>query len=334
MSETYLVVHVDKRPNVSFEIEQGIIEDGGGKFIATSSSDEDQLIANVRDADVILVSSAQITRRVVESMPKCKLIIRYGVGLDTLDIPAATDHGIVVAHFPDFCQPEVANQTMLLLLACAKKLRLLDSAVRDGSWRPGPLAPMGPIGGETLGLVALGNIARAVVPRAKAFGLNVIAHDPYLGEGVFRAQGVEQITTLEELLRRSDYVSVHTPLNAETRHLIGAAELAAMKPTAYLINTSRGPVVDEEALIEALDGRQIAGAGLDVFEREPLSTESPLARMENVVLMPHSASYSDQSFESMRRRVGDTVVGLMEGNWPQFVANPGVQPRAALPARD
>ena len=188
------------------------------------------------------MSSAQITRRVVESMPKCKLIIRYGVGLDTLDIPAATDHGIVVAHFPDFCQPEVANQTMLLLLACAKKLRLLDSAVRDGSWRPGPLGPMGPIGGETLGLVALGNIARAVVPRAKAFGLNVIAHDPYIGEGVFRAQGVERVETLHELLGRSDYVSVHTPLNPETRHLISDAELAAMKPTAYLINTSRGPV--------------------------------------------------------------------------------------------
>ena len=334
MSEPYLVVHVDKRPNVSFEIEQSIIEGGGGKFAATSSSSEDELIANVKDADAILVSSAQITRRVVESMPRCKLIIRYGVGLDTLDIPAATDHGIVVAHFPDFCQPEVANQAMLLLLACAKKLPLLDAAVRDGSWRPGPLGPMGPIGGETLGLVALGNIARAVVPRAKAFGLNVIAHDPYIGEGVFRAQGVERVETLHELLGRSDYVSVHTPLNPETRHLISEPELAAMKPTAYLINTSRGPVVDQEALIAALDGGQIAGAGLDVFEREPLEVESPLARMENVVLMPHSASYSDQSFESMRRRVGETVVGLMEGRWPQFVANPRVLPRASLPARD
>ena len=334
MPDPYLVVHVDARPNTSFEIEKQRIEASGGRFEAMSSSTEDELIAQVRDADVILVSAKQITRRVVESMPRCKLIIRYGVGLDTLDIPAATDHGIVVAHFPDFCQPEVANHMMMLLLACAKKMPMLDKAVRDGSWRPGPLGPMGAIGGETLGLVALGNIARAVVPRAQAFGLNVIAYDPYLGEGVFRAYGVERIETLPELLERSDYVSVHTPLNPDTRHLVGPAELERMKPTAYLINTSRGPVVDQDALVAALDAGQIAGAGLDVFEREPLKAESPFARMENVVLMPHSASYSDQSFEGMRRRVGETVVGLMEGRWPQFVANPRVEPRAALPPRD
>ncbi len=334
MPDSYLVVHVDARPNTSFEIEKQRIEAGGGRFEAMSSSTEDELIAQVRDANVILVSAKQITRRVVESMPRCKLIIRYGVGLDTLDIPAATDHGIVVAHFPDFCQPEVANHMMMLLLACAKKMPMLDKAVRDGSWRPGPLGPMGAIGGETLGLVALGNIARAVVPRAQAFGLNVIAYDPYLGEGVFRAYGVERIETLPELLERSDYVSVHTPLNPETHHLIGPAELERMKPTAYLINTSRGPVVDQDALVAALDAGQIAGAGLDVFEREPLEAESPLARMENVVLMPHSASYSDQSFEGMRRRVGETVVGLMEGRWPEFVANPRVEPRASLPPRD
>ena len=334
MPEPYLVVHVDSRPNTPSTIEQGLIEAGGGRFVGASSTTEDELIEQVRDADAILVSSKQITRRVVESMPKCKLIIRYGVGLDTLDIPAATDHGIVVAHFPDFCQPEVANHMMMLLLACAKKMPMLDKAVRDGTWRPGPLGPMGAIGGETLGLVALGNIARAVVPRAHAFGLNVIAYDPYIGEGVFRSYGVESVQTLPELLQRSDYVSVHTPLNPETHHLISEAELAQMKPTAYLINTSRGPVVDQDALVAALDAGQIAGAGLDVFEREPLEAESPFARMENVVLMPHSASYSDQSFEGMRRRVGATVVGLMEGRWPQFVANPRVEPRASLPARD
>lgn len=334
MTEPWLAVHVDKRPNASFDIEQRIVEAGGGRFAAISAASEDELIGHVREADAIIVSSARITRRVVEGMPRCKLIVRTGVGLDTLDIPAATDHGIVVAHFPDFCQPEVANQTMLLLLACAKKLYALDRAVRDGRWRPGPLGPMGAIGGQTLGLVALGNIARAVVPRARAFDLNVIAHDPYLGEGVFRAHGVERVETLRELLERSDYVSLHTPLTPETRHLIGEAELAAMKPTAFLINTSRGPVVDERALIAALDAGGIAGAGLDVFEREPLEAESPLARMENVVLMPHSASYSDESFESMRRRIGETIVGLMEGRWPRFVANPRVQPRAALPARD
>lgn len=334
MAESWLAVHVDKRPGTVFDIERRIVEAGGGRFAATSPAGEDELIGHVREADAIIVSSARITRRVVEAMPRCKLIVRTGVGLDTLDIPAATEHGIVVAHFPDFCQPEVANQTMLLLLACAKKLHALDRAVRDGRWRPGPLSPMGAVGGQTLGLVALGNIARAVVPRARAFDLNVIAHDPHLGEGVFRAHGVERAETLRALLERSDYVSLHTPLTPETRHLIGEAELAAMKPTAFLINTSRGPVVDQEALIAALEAGRIAGAGLDVFEREPLEAESPLTRMENVVLMPHSASYSDESFESMKRRIGETIVGVMEGRWPQFTANAGVHPRAALPPRD
>lgn len=333
MAAPWLAVHVDRRPDAVYDVERRIVEAGGGRFTAASPAGEDELIRHVREADAIVVSSARITRRVVEAMPRCKLIVRTGVGLDTLDVPAATDHGIVVAHFPDFCQPEVANQTMLLLLACAKKLHALDKAVRDGRWRPGPLSPMGAIGGQTLGLVALGNIARTVVPRARAFDLHVIAWDPYLGEGVFRAHGVERVETLRELLERSDYVSLHTPLTPETRHLIGEAELAAMKPTAFLINTARGPVVDQEALIAALAAGRIAGAGLDVFEREPLEAESPLTRMEHVVLMPHSASYSDESFGSMKRRIGETIVGVMEGRWPRFTANPGVRPRAALPSR-
>ena len=310
MPDPYLVVHVDARPNTSFEIEKQRIEASGGRFEAMSSSTEDELIAQVRDADVILVSAKQITRRVVESMPRCKLIIRYGVGLDTLDIPAATDHGIVVAHFPDFCQPEVANHMMMLLLACAKKMPMLDKAVRDGSWRPGPLGPMGAIGGETLGLVALGNIARAVVPRAQAFGLNVIAYDPYLGEGVFRAYGVERIETLPELLERSDYVSVHTPLNPDTRHLVGPAELERMKPTAYLINTSRGPVVDQDALVAALDAGQIAGAGLDVFERR--------AARGGVALRTHGERRAHAALRLVLRSVvrGDAAAGRGDGCGP------------------
>ncbi len=329
----FLAVHTDARPSMDFTQEREVIEGSGGILKLTQASTEEELISNVKDANGLLVLGAQITRQVIEAMPECQVIVRYGVGLDTLNIPAATEHGIVVAHFPDFCQPEVANQAILLLLACAKNLTLLDQAVRSGTWRPGPLGPMGAIEGETLGLIAFGNIARTVVPRAKALGLNVIAWDPYIGEGVFRSFGVECVAKIEELLNRSDYVSIHAPLSESTRGLIGKEEFQAMKSTAYIINTARGPVIDETALINALQNKEIAGAGLDVFEVEPLPSSSPLTQMTNVVLMPHSASYSDDSFASMQRRVGETIAGIMAGRWPEHVANLNVTPRATLPPR-
>jgi len=332
-SEQFLIVHADARDPSAFEIERAIVEGAGARLELTRSSAEAELIDNLRAADAILVSSAQITRTVVESMPRCRLIVRSGVGLDTLDIPAATEHGIVVAHFPDFCQPEVANHAIMLLLACAKQLASLDRAVRDGRWRPGPLASMGPIHGETLGLIAFGNIAEEVAPRAQALGLRVIAFDPYISDEPFQRMAVERVASQEELLRRSDYVSLHPPLTAETRHLMGAAQFQQMKRSACLINTSRGPVVDEPALIEALRSGAIASAGLDVFEHEPLPADSPLVEMENVVLTPHSASYSDPAVEKLKHRVGQTAVELMQGRWPDasaVVANPEVRPRAAL----
>jgi D-3-phosphoglycerate dehydrogenase len=335
-SEQFLVVHSDAGGPAALAIEREIIEGASARLELTRASSEDELIENLKHADAVLVSAAQITRRVIESLPRCKLLVRYGVGLDTLDIPAATEHGIVVAHFPDFCQPEVANHAIMLLLACAKKLVRLDRAVRDGSWRPGPLAPMGAIHGETLGLVAFGAIAQEVAPRAQALGLDVVAYDPYASDEAFAGRDVERVETLEELLQRSDYVSLHTPLTPQTHHLMGAEQFRSMKSSAFVINTSRGGVIDEQALIEALQGEEIAGAGLDVFEREPLPAGSPLVQMDNVVLMPHTASYSDSAFEGLQRRAGQTAVAVMEGRWPDevaVIANPDVQPRAQLPPR-
>jgi D-3-phosphoglycerate dehydrogenase len=336
-AEPFLTVHADARDPAALAIEREIIEAAGGRFEPTASTSEGELIENLQDAEAILVTSARITRRVVEAMTRCKLIIRYGVGLDTLDIPAATDHGMVVAHYPDFCQPEVANHATMLLLACAKKLVVLDRTVRDGSWRPGPLSPMHQVHGETLGLVALGNIGQEFAPRAQALGLNVIAFDPFASDEPFERLGIERVATLDELLGRSDFVSLHTPLTPETEHMMSTEQFRAMKSTAFLINTSRGPTVDQEALIAALDAGEIAGAGLDVFEQEPLAGDSPLTEMENVVLTPHSASFSDYAFDTMKQRVGNTVVALMNGRWPDDVAtiaNPGVTPRAELPPRN
>ncbi|MPZ99426.1 MAG: C-terminal binding protein [Dehalococcoidia bacterium] len=330
--EGFLVVHADAVDEAAFMIERQIIEAAGGVLRLSRSATEDERITALREADAVLVSAAQMTPRVCQGLDRCKLIVRYGVGLDSLDIPAATDCGIVIAHFPDFCQPEVANHALMLLLASAKKLVPLDRAVRSGQWRPGPLGPMQHITGQTLGLVAYGNIARFFAKRARSLDLEILAYDPYVPDEVFAADGVERASSLDALLERSDYVSVHTPLTPETHHLMGAAQFRAMKPTAYLINTSRGPVVDEAALVDALRAGEIAGTGLDVFEQEPLPGSSPLAEMENVVLMPHSASYSDRAFDTMKRRVGETVVDvLVNGRWPEFVPNRAtVRPRVAL----
>lgn len=327
---TYLAVCAEAPDPAAFLIERAAIEGAGGELRLAAVDDEDSLIDALREANAVLVLQAQITRRVIEAMPECRHIVRYGVGLDTLDIPAATEHGIVVSHFPDFCQDEVANHTMMLLLGCARRLGWLDRALRHGHWRGGTLAPVGAIRGETLGLVAFGAISRAVAHRAKAFGLRVVAWDPYQDESTFTREGVERATSFHELLRQADYVSVHAPLTAETRHLFDRHAFEAMKPSAYLINTSRGPVVDEAALVEALQAGKIAGAGLDVFEAEPLAGSSPLLSMENVLLTPHTAFYSDASFDDLRRRVGRAVADVMSGRWPEHVANPGVLPKTPL----
>ena len=335
-SEQFTAIHADAGDPAGFVIERELIEGAGAGLELTRSSSEGELIENLKGADVVLVGGAQITRSVVESLPRLKMLIRYGVGLDSLDVPAATDNGVVIAHYPDFCQPEVANHATMLLLACAKKLTAIDRAVRDGRYRPGPLSPMGAIHNQTLGLVAFGNIAQAFVPRARALGLEIISFDPFASDEVFAEFEVERVATLNDLLARSDYVSLHTPLTSETQHMMSTDQFKRMKSSAYLINTSRGPTVDEEALIEALQSGEIAGAGLDVFEHEPLTAESPLVKMDNVVLTPHSASFSDWAFETMKRRVGETVVELMNGRWPDAmatVANPEVTPRAELPAR-
>jgi len=326
----YVAVCAEAAAGDELAIEREVIAGAGGEVRWGFATDEDHLIELVRDADSVLVIQAQMTRRVIEAMARCRHIVRYGVGLDTLDIPAATEHGIVVSHFPDFCQDEVANHTMMLVLACARRLGWLDKGLRRGAWRPGPLAPVGSIGGQAMALIGFGAIARAVAGRAKPFGLRVIAWDPFVDEAVFEREGVGRAATLEDLLGEADYVSVHTPLTPETRHLLNARAFAAMKPTAYVVNTSRGPVVDEEALVEALEAGTIAGAGLDVFEHEPLATDSPLLAMDNVLLTPHTAFYSDASSEDLRRRVGRAVVDVMEGRWPEHVANRGVIPRAPL----
>jgi D-3-phosphoglycerate dehydrogenase / 2-oxoglutarate reductase len=316
---SFVVVHSDAaEPPEAYAIERSVVEAAGGELRLTRSAGPAELVAALAPADAVLVSSARIDAEVAAHLPNTKVVVRYGVGLDTLDIPALTAAGIVVAHVPDFCQPEVANHTMALVLACVKKLVPLDRAVRAGVWRPGPLAPMQHLTGQTLGLVGYGAIARAVARRASAFELEVLTFDPYVTD----TPGAERVADLGELLARSDIVSLHTPLTPETFHLIDGDALARMKPSAFLVNTSRGPVVDEAALADALMSGAIAGAGLDVFETEPLPASSPLVALDNVVLLPHSASFSDRAFADLRARVAGAAVDVcVGGRWPQFVPN-------------
>lgn len=323
-----LVVHADAGPSQDLSGEEAPLVEVNAVLRPTRAKDEDGLIANLRDADVVLVSGAPITRRVMENMPRCRGVVRYGVGLDNVDVPAATDLGIVVAHVLNFCTEEVANHVILLLLATAKKLLILDRRMRDGRWGGIPAAEYPTVFGQTLGIVGLGEIGRSLARKAQALGMEVIACDPYVKK---RAGPLPaRLVALEDLLRRSDYVSLNCPLTEETSHLVGGRELALMKPTAVLINTARGPVVDEPALVEALRRGTIAAAGLDVFEVEPLPASSPLLKLDNVILTPHTAGISHQSARTVRTEVGKAAADLLAGRWPCYVANRDVRPRVPL----
>ena len=287
-----------------------------------------EVLEAVRDADVAMCMHEPYTREVLANAPKLKMVMRYGVGVDTIDLEAATDYGIMVGYFPDFCIPEVANHALAHLLVCAKKMRHLDHLVRTQGWSQARAirSPMGQIHGETLGLLAFGNISRAMATRAQAIDMRVIAYDPYAPAEVFEAAGVESVD-LYDLAAQSDYVSCHLPLTPQTDGMIDAEFFGRMKPTAYFINTGRGAVVKEADLIAALAEGRIAGAGLDVFEQEPISTDHPFCAMDNVTLTPHTASFADQTFAVREERVGRSVLAVCRGGLPEFVANPQVLER-------
>jgi D-3-phosphoglycerate dehydrogenase / 2-oxoglutarate reductase len=255
--------------------------------------DAAEVIERTHDADGLIVSASPITREVMSALKNLKVVVRTGVGYDVIDVPAATNLGVVVVNIPDLWIREVANHALTLLLAWNRKLIALNNEVKSGIWQtrvPGPVT--GSLHAETVGIVGLGNIGSAFAKRVAALvETHVIACDPYVDDARFTALGVERVS-LDALAARADYVSVHTLLNAETHHLINETFLRRMKPTACLINTSRGSVVDEQALVRALQEQWIAGAALDVRESEPPATDSPLARMDNVILTPHAAYLS------------------------------------------
>lgn len=286
--------------------------------------DEDRLIEITHDADAVLVEMAHITRRVVEKMERCRLIGRHGVGYDTLDVDAASDHGIMVCNVTDYCTSEVADQAIAMLLGLSRSLFRADQEVRSGGWDVyAACFTNRRLDGLTLGLIGLGNIGRAVAKRAQAFGIKVIAYDPYVSAEAIEAIGARKVE-LNDLLRQSDLVSLHLPLSAATHHTINAERLRLMKPSALIVNTSRGGLIDLAALTVALQEGQIAGAGLDVFEKEPPDRDDPLLKMPNVIVSPHSGFYSAQSMFDLHSRQAQQVAAALEGRRPDNLLNPAV----------
>jgi D-3-phosphoglycerate dehydrogenase len=325
------VVHTGAAPDEAIpEVAQELDVPGVTLIQRGPCKTPEALLEALHDADVSICYHEPYTREVLANVPRLRAVIRTGVGVDTVDLEAATDHGIIVANFPDFCTREVANHAIVLMMACAKKVGLLDRITRREGWNVARTfrSPMGPIHDETLGLVAFGAIARSAAKVAQALEMRVIAYDPYVEKGIFEEAGVESVS-LETLAERSDYVSCHLPLTSSTRGMLGASFFARMKPTAYFINTGRGGVVAEADLIAALKGGQIAGAGLDVFESEPIGADHPLLAMDQVVITPHTASYADATFAARDRRVGRTALAILAGKIPEFVANGAVLEKLA-----
>ena len=318
------VVYVTDYEHPSFEDARRVLEPAGLELRLVQCRTEDDLIAKCQDAFGLLVTYAPITRRVLANLPKCRVVVRFGIGYDCLDLEGATELGVYAANVPSYCEEEVADHALGLLLACARKIVLMNNAVKGGVWDYKVSMPIYPLRGSVLGLVAFGKIARHLAEKVKPLGMEVLAYDPHIDPQVAREYGVELVEDLEEMAARVDFLSVHAPLSEDTRHLVGEQVLAKMKPTAFIINTARGPVIDEAALIRALQEGWIAGAGLDVVEREPIPPDNPLLKMDNVVLTPHAAWYSTASIGLLQSLAAQEVVRVFQGGRPKSLLNPDV----------
>ena len=301
----------------SVEIEREVLSEIDPEFILAQCNTEDEVIEVAKDADGIINQYAPITRRVIESLKRCKVIVRYGVGVDNIDVEAATEHKIIVANVPDYCIDEVSTHALALILACARGITLLDRKRRAKRWDFTLAKPLFRTQGKTLGLFGLGRIGRMVAQKASGFDFRIIAYDPY----VSKVDGGIKLVEFSQLLPDSDFVSIHVPLTAETRHSFGENELKKMKKTAYLINTARGPIVDEKALYQALKNRWIAGAALDVMEKEPPDWNSSLLQLDNLIISPHIAFYSEESYVELKTKVAQAVLSVLKGELPKAIVN-------------
>ncbi|GIF51529.1 D-3-phosphoglycerate dehydrogenase [Asanoa ferruginea] len=304
--------------------EKAALAEVGAELTVVRAADGDAVVEAARDADVIWVEwTPHLTRDVLERLPRLGLAIRWGVGYEQIDVTAATELGIAVANAPAYCTEDVAEHALALLLAVSRQVVYRDRQGQQGLWRAGP-ARQRRLAGSTVGVVGLGRIGSHVAHVASAFGATVLGYDPVATSS---DPGVRQVG-LEELLSASDFVSVHVPLTAETHHLFDTDTLALMQPHAALVNTSRGGVVSQAALVEALDSGRLGAAGLDVFEQEPLPADNPLRGRDNVILTPHEGANSPQSGVDLRRAVYGATVEWLRTGWTDAIVNPAIRPHA------
>ncbi|MBO0778748.1 MAG: C-terminal binding protein [Ktedonobacteraceae bacterium] len=308
------------------DIERAIIEGAGLELIAAQCKSEDEVIDVAQYAHAIIAQYAPISSKVINALVRCRVIARYGTGVDIVDVDAATRRNILVTNVPnDWCENEVADHAVALLLALARKLRTYDCATRTGVWSWQSGQPIYRLRDRVLGLLAFGAIARAIAARASAFGMRVIAYDPYMSAADITAHRATPVS-FDELLEQADYLVIQAPLTAETHHLIGEAQFRRMKPEAFLINTARGPIVDDRALYQALKEGWIAGAGLDDIEEEPAKVRgwkptNPLFSLDNVLITPHAAYYSEESIHTVRDFATHEVVRVLTGQPPLSPVN-------------
>ncbi len=294
----------------------------GAELRMADSATPEGIVAAASDADALLVTYAKITGEMIQKMPKCRVISRFGIGVDNVDIEAATARRIVVTKVPDYCIDEVSDHAMALLLAIVRKIPSSSARTHGGRWEMKAVVPIHRLRGSVLGLAGFGRIPQLVAPKAKAFGMKVIAYDPFVPDEAFKKAGVERVD-LAPLIATSDYISVHTPLTAETRHLFNRETFGQMKRGAYIVNTARGPIIDEASLADALDSGQIAGAALDVMSQEP-PPPSPLFGRDNVIITPHTSFYSEESLVELQEKAAQEVVSVLSGSAPRNPVNPEV----------
>lgn len=320
---------VDLKQKYSLELEAlGPV----ANIVEVASPTPEDFAEGAKHADAIITSwGIQIDSRIIDRLEKCVVIGLGSVGVDMVDVDAATNAGIVVTNTPDVFIEEVADHAMMLLLCAIRRTKEMDLLSSSKQWYRGrPLLNHVPrLMGQTLGLVSFGNVARCTATRAKAFGLNLIAYDPYVSELTMGEHGVQPVAW-SELLERSDYISVHSPHNEETEHMLNANAFRQMKDGVVIVNTARGPIIDEPDLIAAIESGKVSAAGLDVLESEPPDPDNPLLKLQNVIVTPHVASATTRMRPTARRRVGREVSLVLRGKWPMSCVNPTVLPRTPL----
>lgn len=305
-------VYVTDYEYATLEPEKRELNKIGAIMIPKQCKTEEDVIRECKDASGLIDQYAPITRKVMESLPDLKVVGRYGVGVNTIDVDAATELGIQVLNVPDYCMDEVSNQAISLMLACHRKLNILNSQVHHNGWDYKIAKPIHRLQGQTLGLLGFGRIPKMVAQKAKAFGLNIIAYDPYVTPEVGLQYNVT-ILPLKDVLQKADIISVHVPLTKDTENLLNEQTLSWMKPEAIVINTSRGPLIDEKALYHALKDKKLGYAGLDVTVQEPIQKDNPLLTLDNVIITPHVAWYSEEAELELKTKVAQGVADVLSG---------------------